>query len=152
MVDLLVLPAALAARSPSLSSDDEEETGAQNMEVAGEEERASDHKEYNRSKPQTLLLLSWRRLQSLLNYTFSEALQLKQQDGVGSLLHCLEHFHSSRTAGHFEKGRKMDMLHLLCERTSKAMSVLLAAASSEELQVMLEQLLFVEVRKFTTIK
>ena len=153
MVDLLVLPAAIAARSQSsLSSDDEEEeTDPQLMEVAGEEEREGDHNECDHSKPLTLLLLSWERLQSLLKCTFSEALQLKQQDGVGSLLHCLKHFHSSKTAGEFEKGRKMDMLHLLCEQTSKAMSVLLAAASCEELQVMLEQLLSVEVSKFTVI-
>ena len=145
VVDLLILPAAITQSQSSFSGGVKEAAATENMEVTCEE-GAERIEENGHFEQEDLLLLSWKRLQTVLERTFSEALELKEQGrGNSSLLHCLDHVHTSKTSDRFVKGRRADMLHLLCEHLSAAMSRLLSASSGEELQVMMEQLLSIEV-------
>ena len=138
MLDLLSLPAA-TAKPHSCSSSREGEDAEGIMEVASEE---GSHVIYRLETP---LLLSWKRLQSVLGCTFSEALRLKDSDNY-QLLHCLEHSHGAKKSSQFETGRKVNVFSAMCVQLSRTTSTLLTAASNKELHFIMEQLLSIKVR------
>jgi hypothetical protein len=95
---------------------------------------------------ETPLSLSWKRLQSVLGCMFNEAIQLKSSHSY-ELLHCLEcSFSAAKTSSQFETGRRMDMFSTMCVQLSRTMSMLLTAASNEELHRIMEQLLCIKVQ------
>ena len=140
MLDVLSLPAAIARSNYSTFTSENSED-VQEMIVEKDEERVkTDILRLN-----SPLLLSWKRLQNLLEHTFSEALLLKNHENY-HLLHFLEHCRLVKTSGRLkEEKNNVDMFSMLCAQLSRTMSTLLAAASNEELQVILKQLLSVKV-------
>ena len=142
MMDLLSLPAAIARSQCSASTGEEEGACDTDIPEEGEDEEDSQTLE-------TLLLLSWKRLQHLLGCTFDEALQLKDRDSYH--IHCLELLHKVKKPKQFEKGRKVDLFSTLCGQFSRTMSTLLTAANKEELQVILKQLLSIKVYSGTSL-
>ena len=139
MLDVLSLPAATAARLHGYSSvHDEEDEDTEGMEVTGEEESHG-------RRLETPLLLSWKKLQSVLGCTFSEALQLKGHNSY-ELLCCLEHSYAAKSSSQFEMpGRRVDVFSAMCACLSRTMSALLTAASNEELRLIMELLLCIKV-------
>ena len=133
------MPAATASLHSCSSVREEEGTDTEGMEVTDEEE--------SRVRLETPLLLSWKRLQSILGGVFGEAIQLKGHNSY-QLLHCLEHLHGDRakTSKRFGMARGVDMLSAMCVQLSRTISTLLTAASNEELHLIMEQLLCIKVR------
>ena len=148
MVDLLVLPAAIAKSRFSLSTGElEEKEVTENMDITnGGGEHVSEGENEHDITSKSPLLISWERLRYLLGYTFGEAYQLDNQDRY-RLLRCLERTHNGETSSRFEKGKRADIFSMMCTQLYRTVSVLLTATSNEELQVILEQLLPVEVQK-----
>ena len=141
--DVLSLPTATSTgRQTSCSSiHDEEDADTENMEITtGEENNECVGSE-------TPLSLSWKRLQSVLGCMFSEALQQKGGNNY-ELLHCLEcSSNAAKSSSHFEMGRRtVGMFNAMCVQLSRTTSVLLMAASNEELHLIMEQLLCIKVQ------
>ena len=141
--DVLSLPTATSStgRQTSCSSiHDEEDADTENMEVTTGEECV---------RSETPLSLSWKRLQSILGCMFSEALQQKGDNTCSyELLHCLEcSSNAAKSSSHFEMGRRtVGMFNAMCVQLSRTTSVLLMAASNEELHLIMEQLLCIKVQ------
>lgn len=142
IADVLSLPAVTSNgrlhKCSSVHGDEDADT--ESMEVTtGEED--------SRVRSETLLFLSWKRLQSVLGCIFSEALQLKSSHSY-ELLHCLEcSFSAAKSWSQLETGRRrVDMFSSMCEQLSRTMSTLLTAASNEELHLIMEQLLGIKVQ------
>ena len=135
MLDLLSLPAATARQHSCSPSGEGEDT--EGMEVTSEEG--------SHLGLVTPLLLSWKRLQSVLRCTFSEALQLKDSNDY-QLLHCLEYSHGAKKSSQFEiRRRRVDIFSAMCVQLSRTMSTLLTATSNKELHFIMEQLLCIKV-------
>ena len=136
VVDLLSLPAAI------VKSHSTQEEVVESMNTTNDEERLGEQDKQSFTL-KSLLVISWERLLKLLECTFSEALQAEHQH----LLHVFEqlHSHGSKTLSRMEEEKKLDIVGMLCAKIARTMTVLLSAASSEELQVILEQLLPIKV-------
>lgn len=138
ILDVLSLPAATARLHSYSPVHDEEGADTEGMEVIGEEE--------SHVRSETPLLLSWKRLQSVLGCTFSDALRLKGHSSY-ELLCCLEHSYAAKSSSRFEMpGKRVDMFSAMCVRLSRTMSTLLTATSNEELYLIMEQLLCIKVQ------
>ena len=140
VMDLLSLPAVTARlHSSSPAIHDEEGEDTQGMEITSKEIEQGSH-----VGSESPLLLSWKRLQSVLGCTLSEALRLKDHDSY-QLLHCLELSCGIKKSSQFQIRRRVDIFSAMCVQLSRTMSMLLTAASDKELHFIIEQLLCIKI-------